>query len=910
MSLAVHRNTPLLEVYDGRGLSIRQVAYLRKVAGTSVETLITRQQYDVAGRLIAQWDPRLFDHAPKPNLATVHGLSGQPIKVDSVDSGWRLSLAGLGGEILQRWDERGNRWRTTYDDLLRALTVDENTQQVEVFTYARGDADPGYNLRGQLRKKADPAGLIEFSRFSLHGLPFEETRTFPGGEVYTTAWSYGASGQPLSQTDARGHQQRSRYDIAGQLKQVTLQIDADGPVLDILKDAQYNAAGQISEQLAGNGVVSTWTYDPADGRLKNLKAGVPGQAPRQHLEYVYDPIGNVLRIDDHTFQTVFFANQRIDGHRAFTYDSLYRLTNATGHDATPPSDLPGRPLPSDPRNHLNYKQEYEYDAGGNLIKLIHGRAVGGYTHQMFIDPSSNRGVRWKKGDPAPDFSALFDLHGNLQALHPGQDLHWNSRDQLASVTLVKRDDAPNDEETYRYSHGARVYKRHETHASGTTHFHQVIYLPGLEIRTRDNGEELHVITVSGGRGSVRCLHWFCGQPDEIEADQLRYSLDDHLNSSLIELDQQARLISHEGYYPFGGTAWLTADSALEVSYKTIRYSGKEMDVSGLYYYGLRYYAPWLQRWVSADPAGDVDGLNLYAFVGNNPLSFVDILGLVRSNDSLNTRVSNRTTALIAGPLTHPLPQFKGTAKKIAERTTEHYTKHPDARFTSAYRGKVAVAHAGVEIIGPPPDDTISMTDFYNIPIPSELTLERDGVMLHSGPISHLNREEHPAADGIFKFGDLNLYTDHIQSSYINRLNDNTLPVKLYKGGVEQAGGLKGIQYEQPVLNPLIKTRIQGHIEASGRYLPKSAGLPGAHAEVMAGSLALNIQQSTGDADPSQIDVVTQILTGAKAAVAFPACFNCANILLKSYDNTPVFNVLTGRKPMTHSQWNSAVLDYR
>ncbi|MFD2884655.1 RHS repeat-associated core domain-containing protein [Pseudomonas lini] len=68
---------------------------------------------------------------------------------------------------------------------------------------------------------------------------------------------------------------------------------------------------------------------------------------------------------------------------------------------------------------------------------------------------------------------------------------------------------------------------------------------------------------------------------------------------------------------------MTAHSSLEVSYKTVRYSGKEMDVSGLYYYGARYYAPWLQRWVSADPAGDVDGLNLYGFVGNNPLSYVD-----------------------------------------------------------------------------------------------------------------------------------------------------------------------------------------------------------------------------------------------------------------------------------------------
>ena len=55
-----------------------------------------------------------------------------------------------------------------------------------------------------------------------------------------------------------------------------------------------------------------------------------------------------------------------------------------------------------------------------------------------------------------------------------------------------------------------------------------------------------------------------------------------------------------------------------------------MDVSGLYYYGARYYAPWLQRWISPDPAGDVDGLNLYGFVGNNPLRYFDNGGTTKT----------------------------------------------------------------------------------------------------------------------------------------------------------------------------------------------------------------------------------------------------------------------------------------
>ncbi|MHC8363580.1 RHS repeat domain-containing protein [Pseudomonas sp. LS2P72] len=624
MTTTVHWRTPNLTVIDSRGLPIRQIEYLRKVIDGPLETLITRQRHDAAGRLLEQSDPRLFGIVP--NLSTTYRLSGEPLKVCSVDAGWRLSLAGLAGEELQRWDQRGSHWRTTYDPQLRPLAIEENGQpNVETFMYADASGDPGCNLRGQMIKQTDSSGGLELSSFSLQGQSLRETRKI-ADKVFVGSRTWSPLGAMLTQTDAGNHQQQLRYDIAGQLKKTQLRIKPEDAWLPILEDAQYNAAGQIIEQRAGNKVVSRWIYDAVDGRLKHLKAGVPETALRQNLEYVHDRVGNVLRIDDHTFQTRFFANQHMDGHREFTYDSLYRLISATGHDAPPTSDLPGRPLPSDPNNHLNYHQTYEYDLGGNLNKLIHGRAVGGYTQEMLIDPSSNRGVRGKEGDPVPDFPALFDRHGNLRALHSGIDLQWSSRDQLASVTLVKREDGPDDEETYRYSQGVRVYKCHQWHTPSTSHFHEVMYWPGLEIRKRDNGEELHVITLPSGFGSVRCLHWVSAKPDGIDADQLRYSLDDPLGSSLMELDQHASLISHEGYYPFGGTAWLTADSALEVSYKTIRYSGKEMDVSGLYYYGLRYYAPWLWRWVNPDPLGDVDGLNLYAFVGNNPLLYVDGFG--------------------------------------------------------------------------------------------------------------------------------------------------------------------------------------------------------------------------------------------------------------------------------------------
>ncbi|MHA3736737.1 RHS repeat-associated core domain-containing protein [Pseudomonas sp. Eth.TT006] len=629
----VHWRTPSLIVNDSRGLPVRQVAYLRSFAEQTNEpaiALVTRQTYDHAARLIEQRDPRL----PHPNITTVYDLNAKPLKIDSADLGRRVDLLSLAGQTIERWEGRGSHWRSTFDNQLRVLSVENTTQpDLETCTYADGMAQTSHNLRGRLIEIQDQSGSLHYNGFSLSGDVLEETRTFADGQAFSTRYVYGPQGRVLERHDAGGHRQRSRYNLAGQLLATHLQINGQAAWQPVLQYARYNAAGQITQQLAGNDVLTQWHYDAADGRLRRHCSGRASQPFFQDFAYEYDRCGNITRIVDHTFTLRHVANQRINGDRTFVYDSLYRPVSATGHDAAPAPDIPGLPRWNATPELRQYVQTYTYDHGNNLIKLQHVREGASHTQEMFIDPASNRGVRWKAGDPVPDIASLFDAHGNLLQLQPGCPVHWNARDQLTRVTLVKRDDGPDDEEIYRYSQGTRVYKRHDTHTATLSHFQEVRYLPGLEVRTRDTGETLHVITLEGGFANVRCLHWTAGKPAGIDDNQIRYTLDDHLGSCLMELDQQARIISCEGHYTFGGTAWFVGSSAIEVSYKTVRYSGKEMDASGLYYYGARYYAPSLQRWVQPDPMGSVDGLNLYCMTGNNPINFFDKQGTTKTEST-------------------------------------------------------------------------------------------------------------------------------------------------------------------------------------------------------------------------------------------------------------------------------------
>ncbi len=64
-----------------------------------------------------------------------------------------------------------------------------------------------------------------------------------------------------------------------------------------------------------------------------------------------------------------------------------------------------------------------------------------------------------------------------------------------------------------------------------------------------------------------------------------------------------------------------------------QYTGRESDGTGLYYYRARYYHPRLQRFVSEDPIGLLAGdPNLYAYVGNSSVNYVDPLGLDRKRN--------------------------------------------------------------------------------------------------------------------------------------------------------------------------------------------------------------------------------------------------------------------------------------
>lgn len=649
---ALHAHTPSLSVMDPRGLIIRSVGWYRTVVDQDPSPRTERFEFDVAGRKAYQSDARLSTATQtSPNLSNLHSLSGQVLEQVSVDSGWQVGLPGEAGQMVEEWDGRGIRRRVEYDSMLRPLAIFESENHDEKCTerLTYGTTSNAFaNQCGQLIRHDDPSGVLGNLSFNLTGEVVEQSRRFLNdldlpdwpllieerddllelAEAEST-WRFGPLGDVLEQTDAKGNMQSFAQTVAGQLRASNLQLQGQA-AHTLICDIQYDAQGRINAETAGNGVVTALDYDPVDGRLIRLRAG---DAHLQDLNYAYDPVGNVVSIEDRAQPTRHFANQQIDPLRTFAYDTLYQLIEANGYEAAAINHGPGEDrfqvFPT-ANERSNYTQRYEYDAGGNLQTLVH---VGTQNHTRSFATSqiSNRSLLQTADQPPGEeqITAGFDAAGNLRELQPGQALAWDLRNQLSQVTPVERESATNDSEVYRYdAAGMRARKVRTSQARTVTHLEEVRYLPGLEIRSNTaTGQELHVVTVTAGHSNVRVLHWQSAPPANVANDQIRYSLTDHLGSGTLELDADAQLISQEVYYPYGETAWFAGRSEVEAKYKTVRYSGKERDATGLYYYGLRYYAPWLMRWINPDPAGEADGMNLYRFVRNNPVRFEDILGM-------------------------------------------------------------------------------------------------------------------------------------------------------------------------------------------------------------------------------------------------------------------------------------------
>ncbi|MCP4605255.1 MAG: hypothetical protein GY847_32850 [Proteobacteria bacterium] len=669
---ANHANTPDIAILDTLG---RQ--FLTKKLLDPTTELETRIAFDITGKPLIVTDPR-----DNTAFQYTYDMLGTTLRTINIDAGDDRVFSNVMGNPVASFDARGHKITAEYDALHRltkkTVTGNDLNNVVERLKYGESIADPEKNNhRGQLYQHYDQSGRMRVLRYDIKGQPlrtrkwirteYKTEANWPNGggwgallegENHTTRFEYDALGRVILQINPDTSRIKPEYHTSGKLDKIWAKPKGASSGSMFVNGITYNAKGQRERITYGNGTETDYTYEDETFRLTSLATTRTNDSNvMQDITYVYDPVGNIVKVTDDSHNRIFGTGGPVEPKQEYTYDSLYRLLSATGREH---NALSQTPFFNDPNQFkqsrhtlLNdmgllstYTRNYTYDDAGNLYELQH-LGTNPFTRELDVDTATNRALLHEDG-VTPNFAGCFDANGNQTEIDHIANLAWNYRDNIASATILERTSDNNDAEYYVYdASGQRTRKVKETFENGETvkRVEEKVYLGGVEIkRTKTvdvttstetlilDRSDLHVMDDKARIAIVN--HWT--QDDlltEIEdtnwlnTNRARYQYSNHLGSTSLELNTAGQIISYEEYYPYGGTSFIAGNNDKEVKLKEYRYTGKERDDStGLYYYGARYYAPWLGRWLSADPAGPVDGLNLYVYVSGNPVRLNDPSG--------------------------------------------------------------------------------------------------------------------------------------------------------------------------------------------------------------------------------------------------------------------------------------------
>ena len=664
---ALHANTPSVQHFDSLGRSVLLVENNGKDTLNNDILFFTKTELDVEGNMRSITDAR-------GNIPVKHkyDMLGHMVYEESMDAGKRWHLQNILGDALRSWDERNHEIVFQYDVLHRPTIKIVNggdgpgilNNTFERIVYGENlTLDKANNFRGKAVITYDTAGRLQTAQFDFKGNPLSSSRRFAQryrevvdwsgmnpeaqleAEEFISAFEYDALNRLTRQTAPDQSIFLPQYNEAGLLDK--LQITQNASTEWFVKNIDYNEKMQRQQIVHGNDITTNYFYDNETFRLIRLESKRSNNDPLQDLHYTIDPAGNITHIEDKDVPDVFFDNQKFTGVSTYTYDPLYRLIEATGreHAATVGfgnednwNDLPFLKQYSqgDAMAWRNYTQQYRYDGVGNLLLMRHVTTANSWTRNYNYAGNNNRLNSTDVG--AFTYNYLHHpQHGFITSLPHLQVMEWTFRDELhATATQALLSGTP--ETTYYIydGQGRRVRKVTDNQAAaGVTdpaRKYERFYVGTIEIyREYDNlggvTLERQTCNVSDDQGSIARIETRTKGNDGTPSRLTRFQLGNHIGSALIETNAGAQVITYEEYHPFGTTSYQAVDKDIKAANKQYRYTNMERDEeSGFEYHLARYYLPWLARWLSPDPEGINDGVNVYCYVKGNPLSLRDSSG--------------------------------------------------------------------------------------------------------------------------------------------------------------------------------------------------------------------------------------------------------------------------------------------
>ena len=633
--------------YDGQGHIVRSIDPLGHVSRSVYDgdNNLREQINDNGGKTVYHYDEyhRLVTTTDPLNHSTQYRYNNKH-------------------QLTARLDHYGNKVRTTYqsDGLVDVVTDPRGVQtdnDYDAYGYLKTTqtgSHPAilwnYSARGDLLSLVDPEGAM--TSFIRDNRGFVSTRTDARGR--SSAYNYTKTGKLAKATDRNQDVTFYTYTDSGKPDVI---ISADSVV-----DFNYDAQDNLVEMIDSTG--TTTSAHDAIGRLTTHT-----DSNGHTVSYEYDAAGNLMTL------TYPPGNKKVK----YTYDNLNRLSTVTI------DWLSGKPT-----------MQYIYDVASRLQRIEHFNAME--TRYTWDNANRLTGLDHAGSGRLVQYRYQLDANGNRiqETISPELVLAASTAQDDTSFDYNFLRNRLNTTSTHRYSYGTggeltgtidqlknRYAYDQEGQLAGNNsvnytfdHAHRLVqrgddsfFYDGVGNRlkaVRNGVQTQYVYDASGnllaeanGSGQItRYYIYGTGLAAMVKGSNYYVYHFDGTGHTVALTDASNNAVNKYAYSPYGKILNQTQEFS-----QPFRYAGQVgifTESDNLYYMRARYYDAEVGRFISEDPAGFVDGPNLYAYVGGNPIGAVDPNGLIEWRGTA-------TTFSAAGPVGATITRYSLTSTEVNGR---------------------------------------------------------------------------------------------------------------------------------------------------------------------------------------------------------------------------------------------------
>jgi RHS repeat-associated protein len=513
------------------------------------------------------------------------------------------------GNPLSSTDPANRTSTLSYDQLNRLVSTADPTYAVTQY---------GYDAKDNLTTVRDPRNLL--TSYVYNGLGDLTSLISP--DTGTTTSTFDNAGNTKTVTDARGQTVTYSYDALDRITQASFSDQTHS----YQYDQGANGIGRLTQVTDASGSTS-FTYN-ATGRLASKTQASSGVS--KTINYGYNAAGQLTSVATPSGQAVvyLYSDGRVTGINVNGSAVLNQATYApfgpitgwiwgNGETTSRAYDTDGRITANASAGTSTYTYNNDSSIASRTDNTPVAASLSNGLTTFAVSPNTNQ---LNSVTGALTYVYSYDSVGNM--LSDGtRTFTYNAAGRMSS--------ALNAGVTTTYAYNALGQRVKKSNSTGTTYF---VY-----------DEAGHLLGEYDSAGAlIQELVWL----DDIPVASIRanengngigvfYIHTDHLNApTKLTRSTDNAIVWRWDHDPYGnGTPNEDPDgNGLFVSLN-LRYPGQYFDQeTGLLYNWNRYYDPQSGRYVSSDPIGLEGGINTYAYVGGNPISFYDQYGLYGMDD--------------------------------------------------------------------------------------------------------------------------------------------------------------------------------------------------------------------------------------------------------------------------------------